>query len=170
MAQIKDAVSAANKIFRTYENRRPEKIAKEMGILIVPAPFKTQKGAYKVIERQPIIFINDHLHPVVREIVFGHELGHHLLHRQEAIQAGGFQEFNLFDMRENRMEYEANLFAAQLMLPDDEIKEYIYRGFDVQQIARAMRSDINLVAIKVAELNRQGCCFREQEFRSDFLK
>ena len=73
-------------------------------------------------------------------------------------------------MRENRMEYEANLFAAQLMLPDDEIKEYIYRGYDVQQIARAMRSDINLVAIKVAELNRQGCCFREQEFRSDFLK
>ena len=73
-------------------------------------------------------------------------------------------------MRENRMEYEANLFAAQLMLPDDEIKEYIYRGFDVQQIAKAMRSDINLVAIKVAELNRQGCRFREQEFRSDFLK
>ena len=170
MAQVKDAVSTANKIFRTYEHRRPERIAKEMGILIVPAPFKKQKGAYKVIERQPIIFINDHLHTVIREIVFGHELGHHLLHREEAIQVGGFQEFNLFDMRENRMEYEANLFAAQLMLPDDEIKEYIYRGFDVQQIARAMRSDINLVAIKVSELNRQGCYFREQEFRSNFLK
>ena len=68
------------------------------------------------------------------------------------------------------MNEQANLFAAQLMLPDDEIKEYIYRGYDVQQIARAMRSDINLVAIKVAELNRQGCCFREQEFRSNFLK
>lgn len=170
MAQVKDAVSVANKVFRTYENRRPERIAKEMGILIIPAPFKKQKGAYKVIERQPVIFINDSLHPVVREIVFGHELGHHLLHREVAMQAGGFQEFNLFEMRENRMEYDANLFAAQLMLPDDEIKEYIYRGFDVQQIAKAMRSDINLVAIKVAELNRQGCRFREQEFRSDFLK
>ena len=170
MAQVKDAVSVANKVFRTYENRRPEKIAKEMGILIVPAPFKTQKGAYKVIERQPIIFINDSLHPVVREIVFGHELGHHLLHKQEAIQAGGFQEFNLFDMRENRMEYEANLFAAQLMLPDDEIKEYIYKGFDIQQIAKVMNSDINLVAIKVAELNRKGYSFREQEYTSSFLK
>ena len=57
MAQVKDAVSVANKVFRTYENRRPERIAKEMGILIIPAPFKKQKGAYKVIERQPIIFI-----------------------------------------------------------------------------------------------------------------
>lgn len=170
MAQVTDAISAANRIYRTYEHRRTEHIAKEMGILIIPTPFKKQKGAYKVIERQPIIFINDHLHPVVREIVFGHELGHHLLHREEAIRAGGFQEFSLFDMRENRMEYEANLFAAQLMLPDDEIKELIYRGYDVQQIAKAMRSDINLVAIKVSELNRHGCCFREQEYHNKFLK
>ena len=170
MAQGKDAVSVANTIFRTYEHRSPERIAKEAGILIIPAPFKKQKGVYKVIERQPTIFINDSLHPVVREIVFGHELGHHFLHRKEAIQAGGFQEFNLFDMRENRMEYEANLFAAHLMLPDDEVKEYIYKGFDIHQIARAMRSDINLVAIKVAELNRQGFGFRAQEFKSNFLK
>ena len=53
---------------------------------------------------------------------------------------------------------------------DDEIKEYIYKGFDIHQIARAMRSDINLVAIKVAELNRQGYGFRAQEFRNIFLK
>ena len=170
MAQSKDAVSVANTILRTYEHRSPERIAKEAGILIIPAPFKKQKGVYKVIERQPTIFINDSLHPVVREIVFGHELGHHFLHREEVIKAGGFQEFNLFDMRESRMEYEANLFAAQLMLPDDEIKEYIYKGFDIHQIARAMRSDINLVAIKVAELNWQGYGFRTQEFRNNFLK
>lgn len=170
MARVTDAISAANRIYRTYEHRRTERIAKEMGILIIPTPFKKQKGAYKVIDRQSIIFINDNLHPVVREIVFGHELGHHLLHREEAVSGSGFQEFNLFDMRENRMEYEANLFAAQLMLPDDEIKELIYRGYDVQQIAKAMRSDINLVAIKVSELNRQGCCFREQEYHNKFLK
>lgn len=36
--------------------------------------------------------------------------------------------------------------------------------YSIQQIAKAMRSDINLVAIKVSELNRQGCCFREQEY------
>ena len=53
---------------------------------------------------------------------------------------------------------------------DDEIKEYIYKGFDIHQIARAMRSDINLVAIKVAELNRQGYGFRTQEIRNNFLK
>lgn len=73
-------------------------------------------------------------------------------------------------MRDNHMEFEANIFAAQIMLPDDEILEYIYNGFDVSQIARAMRSDINLVALKVAEMNRRGYSFREQEHNPKFLK
>ena len=48
-----------------------------------------------------------------------------MLHRKEAVKAGGFKEFNIFDMRDNRMEYEANVFAAQASLPDDTILEYI---------------------------------------------
>lgn len=35
---------------------------------------------------------------------------------------------------------------------------------------RFMYSDINLVALKVAELNRQGYSFRLQEVKGDFLK
>ncbi|BFK66323.1 hypothetical protein I2700191B6_26760 [Dorea formicigenerans] len=83
---------------------------------------------------------------------------------------GGFQEFNIFDMRENRMEYEANVFAAQASLPDDTIIEYIKDGYDIQQIAKAMHSDINLISLKVDTLNSQGCQFKKQEHRSDFLK
>ena len=170
MPQMHDAVSAANRIQRKFGTRRPERIAKDMDIMILPQPFKQQKGAYKVIERKPIIFIKQDLHPVIRDIVLAHEVGHHILHRAEAIRLGGFQEFNLFDMRESRMEYDANMFAAQLMLPDDDITELIYRGMDVAQIARALHSDINLVALKVAELNSRGHGFRTQEYRNDFLK
>ena len=107
---------------------------------------------------------------VMHDIVLLHEIGHDCLHRREAIQVGGLQEFNIFDMRNQRMEYEANMFAAQIALPDDEILEYIYGGYDVGQIARIMCSDINLVALKVSELNMQGHRFREQEHRSSFLK
>ena len=86
------------------------------------------------------------------------------------MRAGGFQEFNIFDMSDRRMEYEANIFAAQISLPDEEILEYIWQGYDVGQIAGTMYSDINLVALKVAELNRQGYSSRLQEVRGDFLK
>ena len=36
-------------------------------------------------------------------------------------------------MANNRMEYEANLFASQISLPDDEILDYIYEGYDAAQ-------------------------------------
>lgn len=59
-------------------------------------------------------------------------------------------------MADRAMEYEANMFAAQVALPDEEILEYIMRGCDVAQIAQLMHSDINLVALKTAELNRRA--------------
>ena len=92
-----------------------------------------------------------------------HEIGHDQLHRK---QATVFQEFNLFDMTSNSMEYEANLFAAQIALPDEEILDYIFSGLDASQIARAMHSDINLVALKVSELSRRGYSFRNIEHRN----
>ena len=68
------------------------------------------------------------------------------------------------------MEYEANIFASQASLPGDTILEYIENDYDIQQIARAMSSDINLVALKVDTLNSQGYNFRKQEHRNDFLR
>ncbi len=62
-----------------------------------------------------------------------------------------------------------NIFAAQSSLPDEEILDYIVSGYDVGQIAKAMNSDMNLVALKVAELNSRGYQFRELEHHSDFL-
>ena len=56
------------------------------------------------------------------------------------------------------------------MLPDDEVMEHIGNGFDIQQIAAAMGSDINLVALKIDTLISQGYLLRRQEHRSDFLK
>ncbi len=164
---MKDAVRAANRLIRTHEERNPEKLARRLGIWIEPQPFKRQKGVYTIIDRQPIIFIKDNLNSVMRSIVIAHEIGHHVLHRDE-LKNRPFKELNLFDIGNNQIEYEANLFAAQLMLPDDEITEYIYRGYSVSQIAKAMRSNINLVALKVAELNNRGYELREQEVRNNF--
>lgn len=118
MTRIADTVRTANRIMRKYDERDPERIAHYAGIMILPQPFVKQKGAYTVMMRKPIIFIKRDLHPAMRSIVLAHEFGHHFLHRQEAMQSGGFHEFNLFDMQNNQMEYEANVFAAQLKLPD----------------------------------------------------
>ncbi len=157
----------ANKLIRKVGSREPEDIAKQLGIIIMPVPFTKQKGVYKVIERNRFIFIKEDLCPEMRKIVLLHEIGHDVLHRGEAKM---FQEFNIFDMKNDRMEYEANSFAAEVALSDEKILEYIYQGCDIGVIAKCMNSDINLVALKVANFNRRGYSFRQQDDKTDFLK
>lgn len=165
-----EIVKIVNRLIKRCGTRNPYKVADELGIHILYRDFTKQRGAYKVILKNRFIFLQNGLQPVIEQIVLWHEIGHDVLHRQEAVSAGGFKEFNIFDMRENRMEYEANVFAAQASLPDDTIIEYIKQGYDIQQIARCMHSDINLVALKVDTLNSQGYNFRKQEHRNDFLR
>ena len=49
-----------------------------------------------------------------------------------------------------------------------ETMDYVYQGYDVSQIARAMNSDINLVALKVSSYIKDGMPFREQEYKNKF--
>lgn len=165
-----EIVRRANRIIKRCGTRDPHKIAEELGIEILYCPFKVQRGAYKVIMRNRFMFLKGDLEPAMENIVLLHELGHDSLHRDEATKTGGFKEFNIFDVRDSRMEYEANIFAAQVALPDDDFLELAERGYDVQQIAQALRSDVNLVALKADTLISQGYRFRPQAHRNDFLR
>ena len=160
-------IRRADALVRSTGTRDPERIAEALGIIVMDVNFEKQKGLYKVILRNRFIFIKSDLSEVMRRIVLLHEIGHDQLHRH---LADVFQEFQIFDMSRNVMEYEANLFAAQIALPDEEILEYIRSGYDAAQIAMATASDINLVALKVSELSRRGYTVRDVDHRSDFLK
>ena len=168
--QTLEIVQTANNLVRDLGTRDPHKIARELGIEIIPMNYKRQRGAYKVLLRNRFIFIKNDLHPVMENIVLLHEIGHDVLHRKEAVKAGGFKEFNIFNMQESRMEYEANVFVSQVSLVDEEILEYIRYGYDIPQIARAMHSDTNLVALKTDALIAQGYCLRHQDYENRFLK
>ena len=170
MANTSEIVRKANHLVKECGTRDPNRIARELGIEVMPCDFKRQKGAYKVILRNRFIFIKQDLHPVMSNIVMLHEIGHDILHKSEAIAAGGFKEFNIFNMQDIRMEYEANIFASQVALDDDEFLELCEKGYDIQQIARALHSDINLVALKSDTLISQGYRLRQQEHNNDFLK
>lgn len=162
--QTLEIVQTANKLVDTLGTRDPHRIARELSIEVVPVDFKLQRGAYKVLMRNRFIFIKNDLHPVMENIVMLHEIGHDVLHRKEAVKAGGFKEFNIFNMQKSRIEYEANVFASQVSLGDEEILEYIRYGYDIQQIASAMHSDTNLDALKTDALIAQGYCLHHQEY------
>ena len=157
------------KLVQRCGTRDPFKIAKELGIKVMFVDdFEKLKGVYRVIKRNRWIFINSNLPERMQRIVCAHELGHDQLHRDFA-KGDGLMEFVLYDM-DSRPEFEANVLASQILLPDDEILEHIYNGCDAEQIARIMGSDINLVALKVATLNQQGYNFRGIDHNTTFLK
>lgn len=170
MLSTAEIVQRANSLVALCGTRDPLKMAKDLGVEVLYYPFNKQRGAYKVALHNRFIFIKNDLHPVMENIVLLHELGHDTLHRKKAAELGGFKEFEIFNMRDHRMEYEANVFVAQVSLPDDDFLELAERGYDTEQIARALNSDINLVALKVDTLVSQGYRLRQQEHRSDFLK
>lgn len=157
----------ANRIVKAAGSREPELISDHLGIIIMPVDFTKQKGVYKEIERNRFIFIKKDLCPEMHRIVLLHEIGHAVLHRNEAKL---FSDLNVFGVKNDRMEYEANCFAAEVALPNDEVLNYIQEGFNAEEIAKAMNTDINLVAMKAANLNRKGYSFHLQDSRSDFLK
>lgn len=150
--------------------RDPFKIAKELGIeVLFCEDFGPLKGMYKVIKRNRFIFINQNLSERMQRIVCAHELGHDQLHRNLA-KGNALKEFVLYDMA-TKPEYEANIVASEILLDTDDILEYIYHyDYTSEQIARVMKSDINLVALKIAHLAETGYNLRRIEHRSDFLK
>lgn len=64
----------------------------------------------------------------------------------------------LFKIKDNT-EYEANAFGSHILLDNDEIYRYAREGYDVVQIAQIMNSDINLMLIKMQEMNKLGYDF-----------
>lgn len=53
----------------------------------------------------------------------------------------------------NTTEYEANLFAASLLLDETIIEELISDGYDIVQIARQLGTNVNLLLLKLQQMN-----------------
>ena len=84
-----EIVTIVNRLIKKCGTRDPYRIAEELGINILYRDFKKQRGAYKVILKNRFIFLQNGLHPVIEQIVLWHEIGHDMLHRQEASLNGG---------------------------------------------------------------------------------
>ena len=149
-----------SRLVKRCGTRDPFSIARQLGIEVLFCEnFGPLKGMYRVIKRSRFIFVNENLSGRMQRIVCAHELGHDQLHRNLA-KGSAIQEFMLYD-----------IVAAEILLDTDEILEYIYDyGYTSEQIARAMGTDINLVALKIAHLAESGYDLRRIEHRSDFLK
>ena len=161
--------NVANKLIKKFDTRDPFQLCQAIGVEVFYADLGSLKGMYKYLKKNRFAVINENLDPFTKTLVCAHELGHDILH-QNLARTVCLQEFILYDMR-SRPEYEANLFASEILLPDDIILSLARDGYDIEQISKELCTDINLIALKVSSMNTRGYRFNNTiDARSDFLR
>ncbi|MGN0193621.1 MAG: ImmA/IrrE family metallo-endopeptidase [Pseudoramibacter sp.] len=145
----------AQQFIRKYGNHRLEMIIQKLGIRLYEVPDLNELlGMYTVRWRHRIILINPDLSYDSRRMVLAHELGHDQLHRDLA-KGKALSENSLFDTIDHT-EYEANAFAAHLLLDQDQVYDLAREGRDVIEMAKILHTDVNLLLIKLQEMTRLG--------------
>lgn len=158
----------ANALVNRIGTRDTRQIANELGIKIYYEDYDDLLGMYTYRWKQRIIFINNNLDEHMRQMVLAHEIGHDIFHRNLA--SNGLKEFELFDMK-NTTEYEANIFGSHLLIDNDEVLTLARDGYDIVQISSMLNSHINLLLIKMQEMNKMGHDFNvPYRPEGDFLK
>ena len=124
MPSINQISRAVDKLTRKYQTRDPHELCAALGVRIRLMDLDTDIKAYYFYQsRIRNIVLNSRVSETIRRILLGHELGHDQLHRNMAMLKG-FQEIELFDTT-RPTEYEANIFAAELMIADCELLELL---------------------------------------------
>lgn len=89
------------------------------------------------------IFISDDLTESEERIVLSHELGHLILHTELSIS---FYSSSL--VSHNKLEIQANKFAAYLLIDDAALHKVEYENFTLEQIAIAENVPVDLLKLK----------------------
>jgi len=171
MIRSEEIYNKAKSIVRSCGTRDTLKIARELGIYVhYIDDFDKLLGMYTYRHKERHILLNSKMEQMVMQMVCGHEIGHDVFHRDLAKANNSLPEFVLFDMR-TKHEYEANAFAAHVIIDDDELIYYAKQGYDVVQLSSVLETNINLMLIKLNEMNRMGWQLNLPYVpHSDFLK
>ena len=160
----------AREIVRQVGSRDMRRIAKELNIKVLYNDnFVNLLGMYFCKWHHRFIILNSNLDDIWQNMVMAHEIGHDQLHRDLAGQ-GQLQEFELFRLN-SRTEYEANAFAAHLLMDTDSVYTELKEGCDEVTLARKMNCNINLALVKLQEMAKLGYDIRPSDgVDSQFLK
>ena len=89
----------------------------------------------------------------MQRMTCAHELGHLLLHKNYLRRNGYLLEMELFNIQ-NDTELEANIFAAELLIDENELQEMLSEEYDMIANASSMNINVNLLMIKLIEMQK----------------
>ena len=168
---IRDTV---NKVKMKYQESDPFRLAAAMKIIVKRIPLGTASNCCKGFcmreSRKTCIVINCDLPEIIQQIILIHEIGHAVLH-QKTLQVKGFHDFELFD-GVSQCEDEANCFAADYLLEDEDVLEKLNADMSFFQAAAELQVPPELLDFKFRMMKRSGVQNVDSPItaNSDFLK
>lgn len=135
-------------LIKKYNTRDPYSLAQYLNIEIIEYNLSNAYGMYRLVKRNKFIFINNNLDDTTKKFVLAHELGHAVLHRTSP----GFYFKNHTMINTSIYEKEANTFATELIISDDEFKEALYYGYTIPQLASIFNVTGDLIKLKLDNL------------------
>ncbi len=169
---IKDAQDRSRNFLKKYGNGvfpvEVTKLAKKAGVEVQEREFnKDISGLLKRESKDghPIIIVKASEQPARRRFTIAHELGHYVLHAagplyiDSNIQEVYFRDKNSSEAN-NIEEIQANGFAAELLMPAEDVKEQIklYKNTNsdtdeiVQKLAKRYDVSVTAMAIRINKL------------------
>ncbi len=144
------------RLIRRYGTRDPFELLDAMHVQVrFYYDLTRTKGFSRYLLRQYFVGINGNLPESEQRVVAAHELGHIVLHAQELRTAPLF-DTAVYDKRSST-EYEANLFAAELLIRDEEVMECaLQEGMDFPTLCRHLKAPSGLMNFKLSGMRKRG--------------
>lgn len=115
-----DIKKLVRRIIKKCGTNNPFEICACLGIKVIFKNLNNVRGLYQFVYRKKIICINFNLNSADQRQVCAHELGHAILHKN--VNTVFWDRCTYFVT--DKVEIEANIFAAELLIDDDELREY----------------------------------------------
>lgn len=143
------------RLVKKYHTRDPFEILENMNVIVVESDkYETLKGYCFMSCQSTYTVINTFLPEPVKRIVAAHELGHIILHRHQ-LKMAPMKDSVLYDMT-SQTEYEANMFAADLLINDDDIHTLSKEDMDYFSMCKYLRTTPDVMSFKLFSLIRRG--------------
>ncbi len=165
-------VSETEKLIKRTGSRDPFEICAALDIRVRKMNLKQKiKGFYFYQSRIHNIVIDESLSDTFSRILVAHELGHAVLHKDLAMLKGFTElEIPIAYEKEDSPEREANLFAAELLLDDDTVLDFL-KDHTFFEAAALLNVPAALLDFKFYILNKKGYLLPRMHIaKSTFLK
>lgn len=153
-----------HKLKKKYKTSDPYEILESMNVEIWNTPPGTSMKGFCFLSNQILyVSINPDLPAPMHRIVAAHELGHIILHKSK-LKMAMMTDYTLENLAKDLTEFEANMFAVELLLDDSEVLEKLSdEDIDYYSLCSKLNITPSMMSYKLHAMTKRGYAFNMPE-------